>query len=145
MTIISKTAGVLSLISALNDIHQTSLIYSRRASQKACADTYISRSIGAQKTSTLSYKDAKRKNWFAKQSYAGDANEFLAGIKGYLYGVKNCITRYFPNFILSALAIIPNKDHNMLANIAAVGLGITEAADFISNTTNIKERIDYLE
>lgn len=145
MTIISKTAGVLSLISAINDIHRTSLIYSLRASQKACADTFISKSIGSQKTSSLSYKDTRRKNWFARQNFPAETNELFAGISGYLYGVKNCIGRYLPNFVLSALAIIPGKDYKVLANVAAAALGVIEAADFVSSTTNINERTDYLK
>ena len=145
MTVISKIAGGLSLLSALNDIHKTSLIYSRRSSQKACADTYISKSIGGQKTANFSYKDSKRKSWITKQNYAVGTNEFLAGIKGYLYGAKTCAIRYMPNFVLSAIAMIPKNKYKLLPNAAAVGLGVLEAIDFVSNSTNINERTDYLE
>ena len=89
-------------------------------------------------------KDTRRKNWLAKQTYDADINEFFAGISGYLYGVKNTAARYLPNFILSAIAIIPGKKYNVLANIAAAALGVVEAVDFVSNTTNARERTDYL-
>ena len=145
MTATSKTVGALSLISCLNDIHKTSLIYSQRAYQKASADTFISTSIGCQKTNTLSYKDSKRKNWLLSHNFLAAPCETIASIKGYLYGLKDGIVRYLPNLILAGLSIIPNKNHKILANASAAALGVIEVVDFITNATNASQRTNYLE
>lgn len=145
MTIPSKAVGALSLISCIRDIHGTSMIMSRQACQKATSDTFISNSIGCQKTNELSYKDAKRKNWLSQHNFFLAPNEVFASIGGYLKGVGEGIVRYLPNLALAALSIIPGKNHKTLANISAAALAGLEIGDFIVNGTNATERTDYLK
>ena len=145
MTVISKTAGILSALSALNDIHKTSKIYSSKEYQKASSDTFIATSIGCQKTNNLSYKDTKRKNWTLRHAFFVGINESIASVRGYLKGAQEGFLRYFPNFVLTGLAIIPNKNHKILANISAAALGVLEVYDYLTNGSNMGQRTDYLE
>lgn len=145
MTFISKTAGTLSLVSCIHDMHKTALIYSNDEGAKTASNAKIESSIGNQKINHLSYKDAQRKNWIARQDFFISTKEFGARIGGYIKGFVQSGVRYIPNFILSAAAIIPNKKHKVIPNIATVGLAIVEAFDFIKNSTNISQRTDYLE
>ncbi len=145
MTLISKTAGVLSLVSCITDMHKTALIVSNNEYAKASSDTFIANSIGTQKADRLSYKDTERKNWLAKNSFMNTPAEIFARVKGYLSGLVQSGVRYVPNFILSAVALLTSKDHKAIANISAIGLACLEAYDFIKNSTNIFQRNDYLE
>ena len=145
MTLISKTTGALSLISCIHDMHKTALISSNNAGAKASSNAKIENSIGNQKIDHLSYKDAQRKNWIARQDFFIGAKEFGARTTGYFKGLAQAGVKYIPNFILSALAIIPNKKHTIIPNIAALGLAIVEIFDFVKNSTNISQRKDYLE
>ena len=145
MTLISKTTGALSIASCIHDMHKTALISSDKSGEKAVSSAKIENSLGSQKTNSLSYKDAQRKNWIARQDFFVGTKEFGARITGYAKGFAQAGVRYIPNFILAALAIIPNKDHKILPNIAALGLAIVEIIDFIKNSTNISQRKNYLE
>ena len=145
MTILSKTAGSLSVISAIIDIHKTSKIYMQKEKQKVSSDMYIARSIGSQKSNNLSYKDAKRKNWFMQRDFFLSYNEMVGSIKGYFKGVKEGVSRYLPKFICAALAIIPNKNFKILPNIGAAALGALEIYDYAVNGTNLTERTDILK
>ena len=159
MSIPSKAAGIISLVSSVRDIHKTSVIMAEEYQRKACADGIISKSIGTQKTNFLSYKDTERKKWLMQNSsILNVVRETIGCVKGYLTGVKNGVLRYLPKFILSALSIIPNKNmkifssggiladkHNVVANIFAVALGITELSDYIVNGTNYGTKTDYLK
>ena len=143
MTIPSKIAGGLSLVSCIVDIHKTAVINSNNAYAKASSDTFISCAIGSQKTNRLSYRDAARKNWLLKNNFLGGINETLARITGYVKGVGQGIIHYIPNLALTALAMIPKN--KTVANISAIGLGVLESIDFIKNATGIAQRTDYLE
>ncbi len=143
MTLISKTAGTLSLISCVKDIHETAVIYSNNAYAKASSDLYISRAVSNQKTDRLSPKDADRKNWLLKTQFFQGAAETLGRIGGYLKGVGTGILRYAPNAALIAGSMLfKNKK---LANASCVGLAIIEIYDFIKNSTGIFRRNDYLK
>lgn len=144
MTIISKTAGVASAASCLYDIHKTALYNSNKVYAKVSSDTVISNSIGNQKADKISYKDAQRKNWLARNNFTASYKETWARIKGYVQGAIDAGVRYIPNFILSAIALRCKKSKGV-ANAAAVGLGILECFDFIKNSTNINQRTDYLK
>lgn len=144
MTIISKIAGVASVASCLHDVHKTALIYSNNSYAKVSADNMISNSIGNQKADRISFKDAQRKNWLAKNNFVASWNEGFAKIKGYVSGVMDAGVRYIPNFILSAIAIGCGKSKK-IANIAAAALGLFEVFDFINNSTNANQRTDYLK
>ena len=160
MTLISKTAGTLSLISCVHDIHKTALIYSNNEYAKTAANTLVSTSVNNQKADNISYKDAQRKNWLTQQNYFASIKEGFARIKGYVKGVFKTSLRYIPNFALAAVAILAGKNckavqkaadaakatkiAEAIANIAAVGLGIVEGADFIQNTLGANQRDDYL-
>lgn len=142
MTIISKTAGGLSLFSCLSDMHKTAVLSSNNEHAKASADTFIETSLASQKANYVSYKDAKRKNWLLKNNFMGGINETYGRIKGYFKGFFSTGVRYIPNFILSLGAIIPKN--KVVANISALGLGLVEIWDFIKNSSGIFERNDYL-
>ena len=145
MTLISKTAGVLSLASCIHDIHKTALISSRNAYAKASSDAVITSSLGNQKADKVSYKDAQRKNWLAQNNFSAPYKEFFARVGGYIVGAAKASVRYIPNFALAAVALFTKKDYKGIANAAAVGLGVIELFDFIKNATNINQRTDYLK
>ncbi len=143
MTLISKAAGTLSLISCVKDIHQTAVIYSNNAYAKASSDTYIARAVSNQKTDKLSPKDANRKNWLLKNQFMQGAVETLGRIGGYLKGFGVAAVRYAPNFgLITGAMLFKNKK---LANASSVGLAILELYDFIKNSTGIFRRNDYLK
>ncbi len=144
MTIISKTAGIVSLISCIHDIHKTAVISSNNAYAKASSDAVISSSVGHQKADRISYKDAQRKNWLAQGNFLAPFKEFFGRVGGYISGAAKASLRYIPNFILAGVALACGK-HNKIANAAAVGLGAIEAVDFVKNATNINQRTDYLK
>lgn len=149
MTMISKTTGAVSLLSCLFDIHKTAVVYSNRRYMEASSDAFISSSIGAQKTNKLSYKDANRKNFLHKNNFLLGLHELGGRIGGYIEGAAQGVVRYLPNFILSALAIIPknkgSRAGKIIANLSAAGLAGLEAYDFIKNSTNLDQRTDYLK
>ena len=144
MTIISKTAGVLSLASCIHDIHKTALISSRNAYAKASSDAVITSSLGNQKADKVSYKDAQRKNWLAQNNFSAPYKEFFARVGGYVVGAAKASVRYVPNFALAAVALCTKK-YKGIAKDAAVGLGVIELLDFIKNATNVNQRTDYLK
>ena len=144
MTLISKTAGVLSLASCIHDIHKTALISSRNAYAKAASDAVITTSLGNQKANKVSYKDAQRKNWLAQNNFFASSKEFFARVGGYVVGAAKASVRYIPNFVLATVALCTKK-YKGIANAAAVGLGVIEGLDFIKNATNINQRTDYLK
>lgn len=160
MTIISKTAGALSLISCVHDIHKTALIYSKNEYAKTAANTLISTSVNNQKADHISYKDAQRKNWLTQQNYFASIKEGFARVKGYVKGVFKTSLRYIPNFALAAVALFAGKNLKAVqnaadvakatrivetvANVAAVGLGVVEGVDFVKNTLGVNQRDDYL-
>ena len=165
MTLISKTAGGLSLISCIHDIHKTAMINSNNKYAKVSSEATIATSIGNQKINKVSYKDAQRKNWLAQSQFGLQAREISARVTGYISGAVKAGARYIPNFALATVAILSGKkikdadkataglkkcwqniiSSQKLANGAAIGLGIIEAWDFIKNSTNIAQRTDYLE
>jgi len=148
MTIPSRIAGGLSLISCISDIHKTAVLYSNKGYSEASSDTFIAQSIGSQKTNCISYKDANRKNWLRKQQFTNGISEAWGRTKGYFQGLAQGVVRYLPNFILSAVAIIPKSTSRygkVAANLAAVGLAGLEVFDFIKNSTNVFQRTDYLK
>lgn len=144
MTVPSKIAGGLSLVSSIIDIHKTAVIYSNQEYAKSASDTFVAQSIGAQKTNRLSYKDANRKNWLQKQNFTNGISETWGRVKGYFKGIAQGVVRYLPNFALALGAIIPKK-HKVIANLSAIGLAGLEIFDFIKNSTNIFQRNDYLK
>ena len=148
MTILSKTAGAVSLVSCLHDIHKTAMIGANNGYAKASGDAMVSNSVGNQKINHLSYKDAQRKNWIAKKDFMVGTREIYGRVKGYIKGALSASVRYIPNFILSAIAICckgNTPEGKRVGNIAALGLGIVEGIDFIRNSTNIGQRTDYLK
>jgi hypothetical protein len=144
MTIISKTAGVLSLASCIHDIHKTALINSKNAYAKASSDAVITSSLGNQKADKISYKDAQRKNWLAQNNFTAPYKEFFARVGGYITGAAKASVRYIPNFALATVALCCKK-YKGIVNAAAIGLGAIEGLDFIKNATNINQRTDYLK
>ena len=145
MTIISKTAGALSLVSCLTDMHKTALIKSNNEYAKASSDAFISNSIGTQKTNKLSYKDTERKNWLARNNFKNGPAELLGRVKGYASGFIQSGVRYLPNIGLSAVALLTSSKHKNIANLSALLLACLEVFDFVKNSTNIFQRTDYLE
>lgn len=144
MTLISKTAGTLSLFSSIKDIHETAVIYSNKEVAKVSSDTFISTSLGTQKTNTLSPRDTRRKNWLLKNVFTYGVIESWASVKGYLKGVINGIYKYAPNIALAALALGVKK-HKLIANASAIVLGVLEGYDLITTTTGLDQRKDYLK
>lgn len=145
MTLISKAAGALSVLSCVHDIHKCALIYSKNSGAEASADSVITKSVKYQKANRLSYKDTQRKNWLAQGNYFASISELLARIGGYIKGFAKTSIRYIPNFIAASVAIFANKNHPKIANSAAVVLGIIEAFDFIKNGVGVGQRNDYLK
>ncbi|MBQ7287474.1 MAG: hypothetical protein IJW73_06925 [Candidatus Gastranaerophilales bacterium] len=185
MTLISKAAGGLSLISCFHDIHKTAMINSNNKYAKVSSNATIASSIGNQKANKVSYKDAQRKNWLAQSQFGMQTIELSARVTGYISGFAKASVRYIPNFACAAVAILlaskskatklaekeaerlakeagktaqeiaqevakvtQNAGKNIrpiIANTAAVGLGLIELWDFIKNSTNIAQRTDYLE
>ena len=145
MTLISKTAGALSLVSCAHDIHKTALISAKNAGAKANANSVISNSIRHQKMHYLSHKDAQRKNWLNGSNYFAGAKEVFAKIGGYIVGAAKASVRYIPNFICATIALCAGKNHNKIANIAAIGLGVIETTDFVVNSLGVGQRDDYLK
>jgi len=145
MTIISKTAGALGLISSLRDIHNTAMIYSNRELSKASADTFISNSLANQRTNRLSTKDTERKNWLSMKNFWIYPNETLASVRGYVFGFCNGVVNYIPQLLLSGLALGINKNHKVLANICAAALAVVEGADFVTNSLSWGQKNDYLK
>lgn len=145
MTIISKTAGALGLISSLRDIHNTAMIYSNRELAKASADTFISNSLANQRTNRLSTKDTERKNWLSMKNFWIYPNETLASVRGYVFGFCNGVVNYIPQLLLSGLALGINKNHKVLANICAAALAVVEGADFVTNSLSWGQKNDYLK
>lgn len=145
MTIISKAAGGLSLISSIHDIHKTALIYSRNKYAQTSSDGVISDSVKFQKADKVSYKDTQRKNWLSQNNFGLSFKEFWAKTSGYVEGFVRTSARYIPNFIFSALAICMNKNHKKIANLSAIVLGGIEAWDFARNSLGVGQRDDYLK
>ena len=143
MTMISKTAGGLSLISSLYDIHKTALITAKNQSVKMGTDSYISTSLGAQKANRLSYKDAARKNWLEKHAFLQGPAEVVGAIGGYIKGVAQGVIRYLPNIGLSAIAL--TAKNKTVAGVSAIGLALLEGYDFIVNSTKFGQKTDYLK
>ena len=144
MTLISKTAGVLSVASCVYDIHKTALISSKNKYAKTSANSVIENSVGYQKANKVSYKDTQRKKWLAQGNFFAPFKEAWARVSGYISGFAKASIRYIPNFALSAVAIFVGKKHPKIANTAAVGLGIVEAIDFVMNSLKTNQRDDYL-
>ena len=160
MTIISKTAGALSLVSCVHDMHKTALIYSNNEYAKTAANALISTSVNNQKANNLSYKDTQRKNWLTQQNYFASLKEGFARVSGYVKGFLKTSVRYIPNFALAIVALAAGRNcgtttratgsmgatrtADTIANLAAVGLGIVEAIDFTKNTLGFRQRDDYL-
>ena len=160
MTLISKAAGSLGLISCVHDIHKTALIYSNNEYAKTAANTLISTSVNNQKADRISYKDSQRKNWLTQNNYFASIKEGLARAKGYIKGVLRTSLRYIPNFALIAIALLAGKNcksvrnaadvtkaaktAEVIANVATIGLGIVEGIDFAKNTLGANQRDDYL-
>jgi len=158
MPLIPKIAGATSLISTINDIHKTGVIYSKQEKNKAMGNNVLSCSIGNQKADYVSFKDAKRKNWSEKYLFFSGLKEDFASVKGYFKGIGEGIVRYIPKLILAAGAIIPkNKTVDLkdgtkqlskiskFAYISAIGLAIYEAWDYLRYGTELFEKKDYLE
>jgi len=145
MTVISKVAGSLGLISSIREIHRNALIYSKLEISKASGDTFIGNSIATQKTNRLSNRDTERKRWLLKKNFWMCPNETWASIKGYVKGICDGVVTYLPQLILSGLSIGINKNHKTLANICAAGLAIVEGIDFASNSLSIGQKNDYLK
>ena len=143
MTIISKTAGSLSLFSCLYDMHKTAVLNSNNEYAKASADTFIETSVASQKADRVSYKDAERKNWLLKNNFMGGVNEVWGRISGYCKGFFTSGVRYLPNFAFSLGAIL--SKNKAIASISTIGLAMVEAWDFIKNSSGIFERSDYLK
>lgn len=144
MTLISKATGALSILSCVNDIHKTALIYSKNEQAKASANVVISASVNSQKTDHISYKDSQRKNWLSQKNFFASIKEGFASVAGYIKGAAKTSVRYIPNFVLAGLAIFLNKNHNKAANISALGLGLLEGYDFVKNSMGVGQRDDYL-
>ena len=145
MTVISKTAGALGLVSTIREIHRNALIYSKKEITKASADTFIANSLSTQRTNRLSCKDTERKRWLARKNVLAGPNEFFASVKGYACGVFDGVMAYIPQLILSGLALGINKNHKVLANICAAALAVVEGADFITNSLSAGQKNDYLK
>ena len=143
MTIISKAAGGLSLISCIKDIHSTAKLYAKGQAGESQSDTFIATAIGASKQHGLSVRDAQRKNWILKKDFLSGPSEVLGYVKGYAKGVKETALRYVPSFVLSTLSIFAKN--KKLANISALALGTFEVIDFIKNSTRFGHRTDYLK
>jgi len=81
-----------------------------------------------------------------KRSEELEANRFYKGTI-----IPKTSLRYIPNFVLATIALIAGKakdgakDHSKLANLAALGLGIIEAIDFVVNGLGVNQRDDYLK
>ncbi len=143
MTIISKTAGGLSLFSCLRDMHKTAVLASNNEYAKSSADTFIETSLGSQKSERVSYKDAQRKNWLLKNNFMGSINETYGRIKGYCKGLVSAGARYVPNFVFSLGAIL--SKNKVVSTVSTVALALVEGWDFIKNSSGIFERTDYLK
>ncbi len=143
MTIISKLAGGLSLVSCLTDAHKTGLIYANNEFAKVSGDVFIANSLGSQKAEKVSEKDAQRKNWLFRNNFFGGIRENIARVRGYLGGFGTSIVRYMPNFVLSAVALFTKS--SVFSGFSTIGLAAIELYDFIRNSTSIFQRTDYLE
>jgi len=152
MTLISKTAGALSLSSCIIDMHKCGVISSKNSAAKTSANVLLSDSIGSQKANRISYKDATIKNFSARNNFGITIKESVAKVTGYLKGFFEAGARYIPNFALAVLALVVSggKTDNAvarnakIANAAALGLGIVEGYDILKNSTNFGQRTDYL-
>ena len=143
MTVVSKIAGGAGLISSINDIHKTAMIYAKQEHDINQGDVLVQTSIGAQKANRLSHRDAARKNWLEQNNFFAGIKENFAAVKGYLKGFGQGILRHLPEITLSSVALaLKNKT---AANITAIGLGIVTLYDFIVNSTSIFEKTDYLK
>lgn len=143
MTFLSKTTGVLSIASCVHDIHKTALINSKNQYAKTSANSVIENSVGYQKANRVSYKDTQRKNWLTQGNFFAPIKETWARVSGYISGFTKASIRYIPNFALASAALFTKK-HPKLANLAAVGLGLFEAYDFVMNSLKTNQRDDYL-
>ena len=143
MTLISKSAGILSMGSALVDIHKTALKYSNEELARTSANIIISDSLNSQKSDTFSYKDAQRKNWISQKNFLATPKEFFGRIKGYFKGVGKIAPRYIPNFVLGVVALTTKVP--FLARFSTIALGTIEACDFIANATSITQRNDQIK
>ena len=144
MPIIPKIAGATSLISSLDDINKTALIYSKQEKNKAVGNNILSCSIANQKADYVSFKDAQRKNWFAQRCLFININEIAGAVKGYFKGAVYAIDRYLPKIALSLMAIIPKEKGKKLSYISTVALAGVELWDFLKNGTGMLEKSDYL-
>lgn len=142
MSILSKTAGGLSMGAALVDIHKTAMKYSNQELAKTSANIVISNSIGAQKSDTFSYKDAVRKNWLSEKNLLATQKEFMGRIKGYFKGVLKTAPRYIPNFVLGIIGLTTKS--KTIGKLSAIGLAAVEIYDYIMHATNITQRTDNL-
>ena len=143
MTIPSKVAGSLSLMSCLYDMHKGGQIQSNVSYAKTASDSYLECAIGASRANRVSYKDSARKNWLLKNNFVGRIKEPISKVTGYVKGFLETGLRYIPNFGLSAVALLAKNKR--LANIAAVALGGVEAFDFLKNSTSLFQKTDYLK
>ena len=149
MTLISKTAGALSLSSCIIDMHKCGKLYANKSKAKASANGVIRRSISSQMIDELSYKDAQIKNWAgSSQTFLG-VQEFFASVKGYTKGFLQSGVKYIPNFTLATIALLSrSKNHalpNTIANLASVALGLIHGGHFIKVATGFGEKNDFLE
>ena len=143
MTLISKGASALSLISCFRDIHKTAMIHSKNAYAQTMGDTFVADSVGNQKTNYISHRDAERKNWVFRSNFFNGTKETCAKIGGYIKGFTQGLARYLPNIALSSVAMCAKNKY--IANISAALLGGVELFGFIKNSTSITERTDYLK
>ena len=144
MPVIPKIAGSVSILSSLNDIHKTAMIYSGQERKKAMGDTVVACSIGNQKANNVSYKDAQRKNWINSKNFFSGTCEIAASAKGYFKGAAQGIARYLPKLALALAAIIPSKS-KILAYTSTILLAGAEIWDFLVNGTGLFEEKNYLK
>ena len=144
MPIVPKIAGAASLITAINDIHKTGVIYSKQEKNKTMGNNVLSSSIGNQKADYVSFKDAKRKNWTENRMFFSGIKEDFASAKGYLKGSKEGTLRYIPKLLFIAGAIIPNVKGKTISYLSTAALAVYEIWDYLRNGTGLFEKNDYL-
>ena len=143
MSFLSKTAGTLSLGSALYDIHKTAVVYSNQELAKTQANLVVSNSINSQRSDTFSYKDKEKKNWINKRKILSSPSEVFGKIKGYFKGVIKTAPRYFPNFVLGIAALSTKSP--LISKISTIGLALVEGYDFVVNSLGIFQKNDHLK
>ncbi len=142
LNIASKSAALLAASTSLYDAHKLGVREANIKRESNYADDFIAQNIGASKLNYPSEKHNVMKQWIMDFQYPLQLSEVWNTVSGYVTGALKGVLLNAGTLAFSALAFFAKKDGWKKAGVA--GLGLSVAWDFLTNSTNLFEKTDYL-